>query len=374
MAAQNKNPATTESNASNTICSTKGNHLVARLTEIAMWRISNPIHCVVLLLPLLLPGIVRAASDTDQLQTCRDMQGKASNDQALDCYNRAAQTLLDKNTANDKAARPARNHPLAEEWTATDELIRVYKQNYFLFYSHSSQPNNTPTSPNPNNQVPASYSLDNKEMKFQVSIKGHILGKKRHSLWFGYTQLSFWQIYDTAHSTPFRENNYEPELIYSYHPEQPLRTPGMNSSLLNVGIVHQSNGQTLPRSRTWNRVYIQVGLERDFGEYGKLTLLPRWWKRIGSGTSQEDDNPDIADYLGYSDLEARYYHDQFLLCALIKRHSLQLDFAIPSPQILDLQLQNTNLHLQFFDGYGESLIDYNQRHRTIGLGLSMPFE
>jgi outer membrane phospholipase A len=53
---------------------------------------------------------------------------------------------------------------------------------------------------------------------------------------------------------------------------------------------------------------------------------------------------------------------------------VQLDFAIPSPQILDLQLQNTNLHLQFFDGYGESLIDYNQRHRTFGLGLSMPFE
>jgi phospholipase A1 len=222
--------------------------------------------------------------------------------------------------------------------------------------------------------VPASYLLDNKEMKFQISIKGHLLGENRHSLWFGYTQLSFWQIYDTEHSTPFRESNYEPELIYSYHPEHPLRTPGMNSSLLNVGFVHQSNGQTLPRSRTWNRLYVQVGLERDFGDYGRLTLLPRWWKRIGSGTFMEDDNPDITQYLGKSDLEARYYLDETILCATIKRHSLQLDLAIPSPGILGLKLKDSNVHLQLFDGYGESLIDYNQRHRTIGLGMSMPFE
>ncbi len=345
--------------------------MTATLTESAKKHMNNPMRCIVFLLPLFLSCNALAASDTDQLQTCLDMQGKVDSEQTIDCYNRAAQTLLDKTAANDRATR---NRPLAEEWTASNELIRVYKQNYFLFYSHSSQPNNTPTSPNPNNQVPASYSLDNKEMKFQVSIKGHLLGQHRHSLWFGYTQLSFWQIYDTAHSTPFRENNYEPELIYSYHPEHPLRTPGMNSSLLNVGIVHQSNGQALPRSRSWNRIYIQAGLERDFGENGRLTLLPRWWKRLGAGTFLEDDNPDILHYLGRGDLEARYYHEQFILCALIKRHSLQLDFSIPAPKILGMELQNTDLHLQLFDGYGESLIDYNQRHRTIGVGLSMPFE
>jgi len=348
--------------------------LIASLTEFTMWRMYSSMRCGVFLVPLFLASIANAASDADKLQTCLDTQGRVSKDQTLDCYNRATQTLLGRDAADKPSHRIARNRSLAEEWTATDELLRVYKQNYFLFYSHSSRPNNTPTSPNPNNQVPASYLLDNKEMKFQISIKGHLLGEKRHSLWFGYTQLSFWQIYDTAHSTPFRESNYEPELIYSYHPEQPLRTPGMNSSLLNVGFVHQSNGQTLPRSRTWNRLYIQVGLERDFGENGRLTLLPRWWKRIGSGTFLEDDNPDITRYLGKSDLEARYYYDQIILCAVIKRHSLQMDLAIPSPKILGIQLQNSNLHLQLFDGYGESLIDYNQRHRTIGLGMSMPFE
>ena len=120
-------------------------------------------------------------------------------------------------------------------------------------------------------------------------------------------------------------------------------------------------------------MYIQVGLERDFGEYGKLKLLPRWWKRIGGGTT-EDDNPDIADYLGRGDLEARYYYEQIVLVGIARIRSLQFDVSVPTPKLFGMQPHDSNLHLQYFDGYGESLIDYNQRHHTFGLGISMPFE
>ena len=272
-----------------------------------------------------------------------------------------------------KSFKLALHRDLAADWTPSDQSLRVYKQIYFLAYSHSSQPNNAPTSPNPQNQVPFSYPLDNKEMKFQISVKGHMLGENRHTLWFGYTQLSFWQIYDTAHSGPFRDTNHEPELIYSYRPENLSLGSGINASLLNSGIVHQSNGQPLPRSRSWNRLYIQAGLERDFGENGKLALLPRVWKRIGGGAS-DDDNPDIMRYLGHGELEARYYYRQGVLSAIARIHSLQLDLAIPAPSLFGHKLHNTNFHMQLFDGYGESLIDYNQRHRTFGLGISLPFE
>jgi phospholipase A1 len=272
-----------------------------------------------------------------------------------------------------KPFKLALHRDLAADWIPSDQSLRVYKQIYFLAYSHSSQPNNAPTSPNPQNQVPYSYPLDNKEMKFQISVKGHMMGENRHTLWFGYTQLSFWQIYDTAHSGPFRDTNHEPELIYSFRPENLSLGSGINVSILNAAIVHQSNGQALPRSRSWNRHYVQAGLERDFGDNGKLVLLPRLWKRIGGGTA-DDDNPDIAHYLGHGDLEARYYYGQGVMSAIVRRHSLQLDFAMPAPLLLGIKLHNTNFHLQFFDGYGETLIDYNQRHRTFGLGISLPFE
>src|SRR5664279_5334941 len=95
-------------------------------------------------------GVAFAATDVNSLQTCLDMQDKVPSDKALDCYKQTSQELLTKQ--HPKSFRIARDRGIAEEWVPSDEPIRVYKQNYFLIYSHSSQPNNAPTSPNPNNQ------------------------------------------------------------------------------------------------------------------------------------------------------------------------------------------------------------------------------
>jgi phospholipase A1 len=326
--------------------------------------------CTLLGLQLCLLGTANAADAERKLQTCLDMQGKAPSDKALECYNQTAQEILTKR--NPKSFRIARDRGITEEWTPSDEPIRVYKQNYFLVYTHTSAANSAPTSPNPANQVPYSYALDNKEIKFQISLKAHLVGENRQALWFGYTQLSFWQAYDSKHSSPFRENDYEPELIYSYRPVD-LGVAGFSASYLNFGFVHQSNGQSLPRSRNWNRLYLQAGVERDFGENGKLAIQPRWWKVTG-GNASEDDNPDITNYLGHAEIEARYYYRQGVLSAIARIRSLQLDLALPAPLVIGVLIQNANFHLQYFDGYGESLIDYNQRHRSFGLGISMPFE
>lgn len=321
-------------------------------------------------LQLFLGDIAFAATDVNSLQICLDMQDKVPSDKALDCYKQTSQELLTKK--HPKSFRIARDRGIAEEWVPSDEPIRVYKQNYFLVYSHSSRPNSAPTSPNPNNQVPYTYSLDNKDVKFQISLKANLMGAGRHALWFGYTQLSFWQAYDRKHSSPFRENNYEPELIYSYRPDN-LGLAGISTSFVNAGWVHQSNGQALPKSRNWNRLYLQVGLEKDFGENGKLALQPRWWKLLG-GDAVDDDNPDIIHYVGHGEFEARYYYKQGVLSAIARIHSIQLDLALPAPRMLGVLIQNANFHLQFFNGSGESLMDYNQRHTSYGLGISMPFE
>ena len=259
---------------------------------------------------------------------------------------------------------------LADEWTPVPgSPLKTYKQNYFLL-SHNASPNNAPTSPNPQDQVPFTYPLDHKEIKFQISIKSDLFDiTRRQTIWVGYSQLSFWQIFDTEHSNPFRESDYEPEIIYSYRPSKG-RFAGMAVSFINGGLEHQSNGQSLPRSRGWNRMYVQVGLERDFGDSGRLALLPRYWKRLGGG-GPRDDNPDILDYMGHGDLELRYYHGHSMLSAIARIRAIQLDLSLPL-RIFDIK--NADLHLQYFHGYGESLIDYNQKHTTLGIGISMPFE
>jgi phospholipase A1 len=324
-----------------------------------------PARLLTACLLLALPAITQAADD--DLRACLDMHGNAPTEQTLACYRDAAQQ---------RVAQPAKKtyrKTLAELWAPTEEGLRMYKQIYFLAYSHSSNPNNAPTSPNPNNQVPPSYALDRDEMKFQISVKGHMMGENRTTLWFGYTQLSFWQFYDWAHSQPFRENNFEPELIVSHRPQDWAPVAGFDTGFINAGFVHQSNGQMLPRSRAWNRIYLQAGLENDLGDERRLIMLPRVWKRLGGGGS-DDDNPDIEHYLGHGDLELRYQHNaKAMLSALLRIRSVQLDLALSSELVTPL-LHSTNLHLQYFNGYGESLIDYNHKHHTLGIGISMPFE
>ncbi|MDH2916178.1 MAG: phospholipase A [Gallionella sp.] len=334
------------------------------------------IACVTLL-TLLLP-IAHAAGDAD-LRPCVDMQNKATAERELDCYRQIASD----SPSADQTSKPilsARATGLEQEWAPSNATLVTHKLNYALIYAKSSQTNNAPGSPNPQNQVLTALPQDDRDMKVQLSMKHDLADFDRYgSLWAGYTLLSFWQVYDESHSRPFRENNYEPELIYSINPNQMFGESRLNPSILNIGVVHQSNGQANPRSRSWNRIYVQTGIERNFPGDRKLVVLVRGWKRISEDIST-DDNPDITHYLGHGDIELRYSQNKYWEATLtLKSRSAQLDLAAPwtAWRLLTLASpgkHNTNIHLHYFSGYGESLIDYNQRHDTWGVGLSFPFE
>jgi phospholipase A1 len=328
-----------------------------------------------LVLGLLFCGTTNAGNEIPDLQSCVDMQGKVSVESELACYRQAS-----SQTKKQKKLIPERASWLTQEWTPNNNPLTVYKQNYVLVYSHSTNPNDAPTSTNPQNQVLTPSPLDNRDLKFQLSMKHDLADFNRYgSLWFGYTQLSFWQLYDASNSRPFRENNYEPELIYSIRPNDLIAPFGLFPSIINFGLVHQSNGQSTPRSRSWNRIYAQTGTEHNYGNDRRLVVLLRLWQRIPEA-SVDDDNPDITNYLGRGDLELRYSQESHWEVSVIaKPRSLQIDLAAPwsAWKLLTMAspgAHNTNVHLQYFNGYGESLIDYNQQHETWGVGLSFPFD
>lgn len=249
--------------------------------------------------------------------------------------------------------------------------LRPYRQSY-LIVRESSRPNTMPSSPAPGHTAAAPTSLDKLETKFQFSFKAEVmhqrqldfLGFKNFRLWGAYTQQSNWQSFNTRNSSPFRETNYEPELIATF---------GTNNAeglkLVNLGLVHQSNGQSLPLSRSWNRVYVQGGWEWN----DKLSLLARGWWRIPEYT-QRDDNPDIVNYIGRADAVLRWEPDSTQTVLLLLRNNLnlgqnrgfmQLDWNTP------VQIgKSAKLFVQYTDGFGESLVDYNYRQRTLGMGIS----
>ncbi|MDP2806009.1 MAG: phospholipase A, partial [Gallionellaceae bacterium] len=242
----------------------------------------NFFFCVVL--TALISGTANAANEMADLQSCVAMKDKATLEDELNCYRQATPQI-----EKAKALIAVRAARLTQEWTPNNDPLTIYKQNYVLVYSHSTLPNDAPTSPNPLNQVSTATPLDNRDLKFQFSMKHDLADFDRYgSLWFGYTQLSFWQLYDSSNSRPFRENNYEPEFIYSVRPNDFIAPFGLFPSIINFGLVHQSNGQSTPRSRSWNRIYAQTGTEHNYGNDRRLVVLLRLWQRIPEESVNDD--------------------------------------------------------------------------------------
>ena len=246
--------------------------------------------------------------------------------------------------------------------------FRAYKPVYLFPVFWSSEPNARPFSPNPDNSAADDQLLDAIESKFQVSFKTKAVENlfgDNGDIWMAYTQSSRWQVFNGDTSRPFRETNYEPEVMLVFRTGYGLL--GWKGRMAAVGINHQSNGRADPLSRSWNRIVFNIGLDRD-----GWALMLRPWFRVPEGG--DDDNPDISDYMGRGDLTLVRVLPSGHQLSLALRHSLrggdrshgaaQFDWAFPLHR-------NFRGHLQVFDGYGESLIDYNHRATYIGLGISL---
>lgn len=246
--------------------------------------------------------------------------------------------------------------------------IRSYQPVYLMPGFWTSNKNELPESENPNNIETEKQNLTSTEAKFQLSLKTkaveNILGDNG-DLWLGYTQSSRWQVYNSEESRPFRETNYEPEASLIFRTNYDLL--GLNWRMLGLTINHQSNGRSDPLSRSWNRVMLNLGFEKD-----NFALMVRPWYRFEE-KREDDNNPEIKNYIGRGDMTAFYRYKEHDF-SLMLRHTLkggdenrgavQFDWSFPISGRLRGQFQ-------LFDGYGESLIDYNHRAMYVGLGVSL---
>lgn len=246
-------------------------------------------------------------------------------------------------------------------------VITPHRPNYFLVAYNLSDPNLAPFE----GQFPGLQGEVFKpvETKFQISLKFPLVQDLFGSggdLFFAYTNRSFWQQFQTDDvvSSPFRETNHEPETWLSFGND--WKFLGFTNRLNAVGLSHQSNGRTGELSRSWNRVYASMVLER-----GDLAVAFKPWWRIPEDAAT-DDNPDIEDYLGHFELLGVYKLGRQTFTAMGRhnldldtpRGALQLDWSFP----LHGPLRG---YVQFFNGYGESLIDYDHNVTSLGLGLQL---
>ncbi|MDD4979076.1 MAG: phospholipase A [Gallionella sp.] len=339
-------------------------------------------------LSCLLLTIFISQSQAEPLSSCT-VRFPSDDAARLKCYDQAppSSTLLNQDMQDEAAqaaiikAELARRSYLTRVWNLDDlnntddsKLGRLepYRQNYIMVRETNSL-NNQPNTPAPLHATLVANPYQSLETKYLISVKADIgtqrdinlFGFKTLRLWGAYTQQSNWQMFNTKNSSPFRETNYEPELIATFGT---ARESGLK--LVNLGLEHQSNGRPMPESRSWNRLYALTGWEWN----NVTSLMGRLWWRVPENIAR-DDNPDITNYIGHADMVLRWEPaDKSQAISLLLRNNLvlsnnrgygQLDWATPINAG-----DSSRFHIQLSSGFGETLIDYNHYQTTLGFGFS----
>ena len=243
--------------------------------------------------------------------------------------------------------------------------IMAHKPNYFLFGAYNGEGYDPTVYQERYDDM--SFKLGDVETQFQISVKVPLMVDifGNIDVYGAYTNRSFWQLYEVD-SAPFRESNHEPEIWVQHNSNWSFL--GFNNSVNVLGLVHQSNGRGGEISRSWNRIFANFLFER-----GNFALSFRPYYRIEEDAGS-DDNPDITDYLGHYELRVGYKYKEHVFSAMSRnnlesgfdRGAVELSWSFP---LWDYPFLKG--YVQYFYGYGESLIDYDNRVNKIGLGISL---
>ena len=216
------------------------------------------------------------------------------------------------------------------------------------------------------------------QSKFQFSLKYRLFNRKGYlterAPWvsgfhLAYTQRSIWDL--KSDSKPFEDTSYMPEVFYMV-PKIDLNINRVSAFGFQVGFQHESNGKGGTDSRSTNYLYIKPTLGVHLlGPY-HLKIEPKIYAYIDN---EDENNPDLDDYRGYFDLGVDLVDPEgFALNSHLwwgdKGGTVQLDLSYPVTELFGKNL-NFYLQAQYFNGYAESLIYYNERHDAFRLGFAI---
>lgn len=207
----------------------------------------------------------------------------------------------------------------------------------------------------------------NTNARFQVSLKFRVFNRNTRialleKLYLAYSQSSLWDL--ESSSKPFRDSSYRPGVFFL--DENVSQWPFAGSRLgLQAGLEHESNGKDGTASRSINIVFVRPALTFPLAREYQLTVAPKIYHYL-----DKEENPEIDRYRGNVDFLVRLgREDGWLFDATLRRGfasdsgSVQVDASYPL-RVATFGNLGGYLHLQYFNGYGESLIDYDRKLRS----------
>lgn len=222
----------------------------------------------------------------------------------------------------------------------------LYKDNYFIF--------GTSIGPRPTNE--------NTNIKFQLSIAQRLTKSTLPGgtyLFLFYTQKCFWNV--LQESFPMTDLNFNPGIGLA----KPLFVKDRYIGKVSLIAEHESNGKDGAASRSWNRLSLSASIMIDptFIVHGKF------WIPFVDGMN----NRDILDYCGIYQMGTSFQlpSDRFgISLLLVKRRGWKLNYNTTLELYYRIfKRDNQYLFVQYYNGYGEGLLDYNKFHSQLRVGI-----
>ncbi|MGN5476982.1 phospholipase A [Cupriavidus basilensis] len=201
--------------------------------------------------------------------------------------------------------------------------------------------------------------------KFQFSFKYRIFegtdpASRRliDNLYFAYTQFSLWDL--SEDSKPFRDTNYRPSSTTTCRtpactmpPSAACRWPP-GSSMSPTGATALNRAASTLSSSSRRSI---SATKNDW----HWRVAPKLYAYV-----EKSDNPDIAHYRGYMDLDVAYGRaDSWEFAATLRKGTRQwygsVDARVTYPLARLIPGTAGYLMAGYFVGYGESLLDYNHK-------------
>lgn len=222
----------------------------------------------------------------------------------------------------------------------------LYKDNYFIAGT----------------TIGGKPTATNSDVKFQVSIAQRLTKSTlpfNTYLYLFYTQKCMWNVFEN--SMPMRDFNFNPGIGLAKH----LFVKNRYVGKVTLMIEHESNGRDGIESRSWNKVSLasNIFIDPNFMVHGK------GWIPIIDGQN----NKDILDYCGIYQVGTAFTtpNKRFgFALTMVKRRGWNFKYnTIWEVNYRLFKDENQFLFLQYYNGYGENLLDYNQHHSRLRIGL-----
>ena len=222
----------------------------------------------------------------------------------------------------------------------------LYKDNYFIFGPPIGQ----------------KVTKENTNIKFQISIAQRLTNATLPwgtYLYLFYSQKCFWNVLEN--SMPMTDLNFNPGIGLT----KPLFVKNRYVGKVSLIIEHESNGRDSIWSRSWNKVSLAANIIID----PNLSVAGKIWAPIIDGMN----NKDILHYCGLYQISVQAMTDNRKFTGaltLVKRAGNFFNYNT----ILELawrfsRKSNQYFFLQYYNGYGEGLLDYKVFKSQLRVGI-----